>query len=415
VSEDAPPPISERQNGHSRGAAVVSRQVLETSNYTVPAAPRESLLRRAVENVALLAASILVGFAVLEGVARLLPGPQTAYTGRGLYQVDFDLGHSLRPNVRSGDVVTNSLGFRDREYPVPKPPGSFRILGLGDSFTFGRQAPDEVYLDLLEARLLALGFPVEVINAGVPGYDTAQELAQLHKVGLGLGPDLVLLGFFVTGDLLENGSDERYEVVDGELTSIRLTRLERFLLRSHLYRLVRSRLTVHAAESSVDALAPSRYLEVEASRLQACQVSPDRYLRRCWRRTERLLLALRDETRARGIGLLVLLIPDELQVDPQVLESALAAGKGNRADYDPDLPSRRLREFLAGAGVPAVDLLADFRARHPSEPVYRARDTHWSAAGCAIAADRVTEALLSVIEQGGPASAPLEPPLAAPK
>jgi hypothetical protein len=373
-----------------------------------------------VENVALLVASILFGCAVLEGVARVLPGPQSAYTGRGLYRADFDLGHSLRPNVRSGDVVTNSLGFRGREYPAPKPPGAFRILGLGDSFTFGRHAPDEVYLELLEARLLALGlgFPVEVINAGVPGYDTAQELGQLRKVGLGLGPDLVLLAFFVTGDLLENGSDERYEVVAGELTSTRLTRLERFLLRSHLYRLVRSRLTVHAAETSaVDALTPSRYLEVEASRLAACQVSPDRYLRRCWRRTEELLLELRDETRARGIGLVVLLIPDELQVDPQLLEAAVAERKGNRADYDPDLPSRRLRELLAAAEVPAVDLLADFRTRHRSEPVYRTRDTHWNAAGCAIAADRVTEALLPglreralSIGQRGAASHPFETP-----
>ena len=83
------------------------------------------MLRRAVENVALLVASIPLGFAVLEGVARILPGPQTAYTGRGVYQADFDLGHSLRPNVRSGDVVINSLGFRDREYPLPKPPGAF--------------------------------------------------------------------------------------------------------------------------------------------------------------------------------------------------------------------------------------------------------------------------------------------------
>lgn len=355
------------------------------------------MLRRAIENVALLAASILLGFAVLEGVARVLPAPSTAYTGRGLYQADFDLGHSLRPNMRNGDVVTNSLGFRAREYPVPKPPRAFRILGLGDSFTFGRQAPDEVYLDLLEARLVAqgLGFPVEVINAGVPGYDTSQELGQLRKVGLGLGPDLVLLAFFVTGDLLENGSDARYEVVEGELTTTRLSRLERFLLRSHLYRLVRSRLTVHAAEaSSGDTLTPSRYLEVEASRLQACQVRPDRYLRRCWRRTKRLLLELRDETRARGIGLVVLLIPDELQVDPRVLEAAVTARKGNRADYDPDLPSRRLRELLADAEVPAVDLLAAFRARQASEPVYRAQDTHWNAAGCAIAADRVMEALV---------------------
>ena len=55
----------------------------------------------------------------------------TPYTGRGLYAPDDELGHVLRPNRVSGDVRTNSWGFRDHEYPVDKPRGAYRIVGVG--------------------------------------------------------------------------------------------------------------------------------------------------------------------------------------------------------------------------------------------------------------------------------------------
>ena len=97
---------------------------------------------------------------------------------------------TLRPLVRTvhesywGDfrvtIETSSLGFRDREMAVDKPSGVFRILALGDSFTFGvgvegNQAYPKV-LETLLNRSGGLGRRVEVINAGfASGYapDTA--------------------------------------------------------------------------------------------------------------------------------------------------------------------------------------------------------------------------------------------------
>ena len=34
-------------------------------------------------------------------------------------------------------VSDNSLGFREREFALPKPPGVCRVMVLGDSFTWG--------------------------------------------------------------------------------------------------------------------------------------------------------------------------------------------------------------------------------------------------------------------------------------
>jgi hypothetical protein len=96
---------------------------------------------------------------------------------------------------------TNSLGFRDtREYSLQKAPGTFRILVLGDSVTFGHGAPYETsYPFLLEQRLREWRPDVkwEVWNLGVPGYNTAQELAYLYEVGARYQPDLVIVGFFL--------------------------------------------------------------------------------------------------------------------------------------------------------------------------------------------------------------------------
>jgi hypothetical protein len=94
----------------------------------------------------------------------------------------------------------NSLGFRDtREYSLTKPAGTFRIMVLGDSVTFGHGALYETtYPYLLEQRLREWRPDVkwEVWNLGVPGYNTAQELAYLNEIGERYAPDLVIVGFF---------------------------------------------------------------------------------------------------------------------------------------------------------------------------------------------------------------------------
>jgi hypothetical protein len=97
-------------------------------------------------------------------------------------------------------VRINSLGFRDdREYSIAKAPGTFRIIVLGDSVTFGHGTLGETtYPFLLEQRLKAWRPDIawEVWNLGIPGYNTGQELAYLEEVGQQYAPDLVVVGFY---------------------------------------------------------------------------------------------------------------------------------------------------------------------------------------------------------------------------
>jgi hypothetical protein len=102
-------------------------------------------------------------------------------------------------------VRINNLGFRDeRDYQFAKSPQTFRILILGDSVTFGHGAVYS-YPQLLENLLRQWRPDVDwqVWNAGVPGYNTTQELAHLLEIGPEVRPDLVIVGFF-DNDIIDN-------------------------------------------------------------------------------------------------------------------------------------------------------------------------------------------------------------------
>ena len=104
-------------------------------------------------------------------------------------------------------VHINHLGFRDpREYALEKAPGTFRIVVLGDSVTFGHGSIEEhTYPRLLETLLKERRPDVQwqVWNLGVPGYNTAQELAYLLEAGPAFQPDLVVVGFY-DNDVMAN-------------------------------------------------------------------------------------------------------------------------------------------------------------------------------------------------------------------
>ena len=96
------------------------------------------------------------------------------------------------------ELSHNSLGFRDNERQEEKPAGTFRILALGDSFTYGIGADfDATWPSVLERALNERSGPhprVEVIRMGLPRYFPAAERLVLEHYGLRFQPDLVVVG-----------------------------------------------------------------------------------------------------------------------------------------------------------------------------------------------------------------------------
>jgi lysophospholipase L1-like esterase len=101
------------------------------------------------------------------------------------------------PNSRVQDgkvvLVYNSAGFRDREHVRQKQPGVTRVVVLGDSVTEGSGVEvDEIFSSRLQQ---GLGPRYEVINLGMSGLNTPQEVHVLEVEGLGYDPDVAIVNF----------------------------------------------------------------------------------------------------------------------------------------------------------------------------------------------------------------------------
>jgi lysophospholipase L1-like esterase len=88
---------------------------------------------------------------------------------------------------------SNGLGFRDREV-TRKSPERYRIVAIGDSFTWGQGIErEERFSNLLEGWL---GPRYEVFNFGVPGNNMREHLTVLDRA-LEVSPDFVLLQLYI--------------------------------------------------------------------------------------------------------------------------------------------------------------------------------------------------------------------------
>jgi len=177
-----------------------------------------------LERVALVLGATVLTAGVLEVSLRLLKVETASYHSiAGFTVYDPELGWKLAPDrttVFKGQhfsvgVVHNADGLRDREYPRAPAPGQRRILVLGDSvaWCWGVEH-EECFTERLEAALP----DTDVINAGVPGYSTAQELLYYERDGRRYGADLVLL-VMSPNDPTDNISRRvpRFRVEDGKL------------------------------------------------------------------------------------------------------------------------------------------------------------------------------------------------------
>ena len=169
-------------------------------------------------NVLLLGAGVLAALLAGEWMCRKM-GFDEVYR-QGLYSpvTDPELRYGLTPNHHStsdgAPVVINELGYRQPPFAANRTPDVFRIVCVGDSFTFGMGVRQEKSWPARLGTRLAPppGYSrVEVINAGVPGYNLKQYCRAVATQALDLQPDLILMG------IVENDLEKSYFVENGYL------------------------------------------------------------------------------------------------------------------------------------------------------------------------------------------------------
>ena len=134
--------------------------------------------------------------AFAEPLFTLVDGPEL-YTLRA----DLDFVHTIADPAGGPPTTvhyhTQPDGLRRHDiWPPPTDPTLPRVLFLGDSYTFGTAVGDADTLPQQTQReLAAQGVRAFVINAGVPGHNSAQQLARLPELLQRFHPQHVVLGF----------------------------------------------------------------------------------------------------------------------------------------------------------------------------------------------------------------------------
>lgn len=106
----------------------------------------------------------------------------------------------------------SSQGIRDREIEKPKPKGAYRILAIGDSFTYGQGVQlEDTWVKQLESKLRSEGKNVEVINAGKPAASPTDERQICRAYADTFDVDAVIFASFAD-DLTQAASKEQKDL-----------------------------------------------------------------------------------------------------------------------------------------------------------------------------------------------------------
>lgn len=267
------------------------------------------------------------------------------------------------------DYKHNSAGFRDIEHDTAKTTGVFRILGLGDSFTYGVGAAfEQTYLYRLEEKLKNRreDHPgIEVIKAGVPRYFPLPERILLERYGLSYHPDLVIVG------VLPNDVVDTFLGIDAvrlDATGYLRTRESNELgeLGTMIYR-----------HSHLGRLLLRIYIDRKLRPHQHELFRNGGFHEKDWLSMEQEYGRMADLADSVGAKLVLVHIPQK--------------GPWNKdAEYLP----QRLGAWAAKRGVYFVDILPAMQQSAAPEQLYYPSDGHCTPAGYAVIAEALYHALI---------------------
>lgn len=407
--------------------------------------------------LAVVASSVVVGLLIFELFLRAV-----GFTYPIFYEPDTSRGYALRPGMegwyrKEGEayVRINSGGLRDREHAKEKPAGTLRVAVVGDSYAEAFQVSQEkAFWSVMEGRLKncpsLAGRNVEVINFGVSGYGTAQELITLREKVWEYSPDVILLAVTTNNDVLDNSralklTDEipYFKLRDGQLVlddsfrDARAFRLRdsalnrtgrwlrdrlRFVQAIHLAQVaLKSRLDAwrdrrrDAQQQQKDSnpqpnpASPPQQQGAPTDELGAANViyrePSDDFWRDAWAVTEKLVATMNAEVRGRGARFLLVTLSNGIQVYPD--PAARKAFAGRLGVEDLFYPERRFRALGEREGFPVLNLAPELQRRADERKLFlhgfgrELGNGHWNEDGHRIAGELLAENLCDLLARAG--------------
>jgi hypothetical protein len=292
-----------------------------------------------------------------------------------------------KPFASDGEFKLNSLGFKDKEF-LPKAHTGYRIVALGDSFAFGVVQYDQNYLTLIESKLQQNHPNLDLLNMGIVATGPSDYYELLNDEGLAFNPNLVLVSFFIGNDFVGARRRRLYEYSSLATLVYRLSKVG----RSYQGPIFPAGKTLYCDDCP--SMTEDRFLRIERGR-SAKYLRGNKSFARSMDRALSYLEKIRLVCRERGIDLVVVLIPDELQINQELQKTI-------RKKFFPDLdanqwesslPNRALSSRLTQLGIDNIDLYDAFVASSSQIRLYKPRNTHWNIAGNRLAASLIADHL----------------------
>jgi len=306
-------------------------------------------------NLLLALSSLFIFFCIAEIVTRLLWHSDVRRQSVGIKLEGPD-----RQIIDEGvEYRTNNLGLRmNREVQPEKRKGVRRILVLGDSFTFGYGLPYEDLVTVKIEKILNTEMKnIEVVNAGVSGYNTNDELEQLIRLTPACHPDLVTV-FFFTNDVIKESQDPKKASMRQRIKEYLRVKSKFF---AYFYYLYKDRLSSKIGVPKV-FLAPE-YFDLDDSK-------PG------WVDFRNATVQIQKHCLQNNMGLLFVMIPTLTNLDERYPYAELR---------------KKISNFLKVSNIPVIDLFDLFAPYKPSELWVNLENTHWNKLGTTLAAKEVAD------------------------
>ena len=303
----------------------------------------------------------------------------------------------------------NSLGWRDRERSLVKPPGYFRVCFLGDSIVAAFEVEtDSTFVAIAEDELnQGRGRAVEIMNLGLPGATQTEELIVLRRDVERLSPDLVALFFNPGNDIGDvsrktRGPDRAYFEVgpDGDLTlDTRFNQRRQYRIRKAINGMKQRSAVISLLAERFNLFTRHRRLGAAAEeargfprQLRLCTASPDYVYAQNYKLNKRLIREMATWCGDRGVEFL--LVCGSSTYEPQDIR----AFQELDPSFDADFFERNMAAHADSLGVEYLGLQTLFRAEADSG----GRALHWghlSYRGHRVVAGAVADAVDRIIAQ----------------
>jgi hypothetical protein len=352
-----------------------------------------------IKRLLTLTASLLIAFAIGECGLRMVwrRPPETLAIGQtGIHQHDPELGWRPKPLFTTPHTIdvdhtvtvrTNSKGWRDREHVTPAPPGTRRIVIVGDSYTFGWGVEDREHFP---ARLEALDPSLDVVALGASGWNLQQHLKVLVAEGFSYQPDLIVVAL-VNNDITDFGIPTGPDQVSRRFVGERPPDSKRsWFYMVDLFRSV-------AASSRAIGQAGIRLGLWDATDanylpddLKPALTKPPPEMQVRWTVALDYLGRIVAEAQQRQVPIVVATIPGKSSYDEARVTTSLSRSQYGPEDFDLPMPYRRIDEWCHARGVRSFN---GYEALKGQSGLYFRHDPHLTAQGH----EAFARALLGVI------------------